>query len=195
MTNTPDETIAEDRKNPWWIVFLQGLLAVGLGLFIYFYPCGTFTALLAALGWFLIIEGILSLIGLMAGLHVASKWWIGLLSGLLSILAGLFVLNQPLISAYIARTILVYTVAFMLLVNGVTSAASASRRSENPYAKWGIIILGLLFIILGIILLFSPYLSFYIIMMLVGLFTFTLGLVMIMYSALMRGGLTRGSDG
>ena len=195
MTNTPDETIAEDRKNPWWIVFLQGLLAVGLGLFMYFYPCGTFTALLAALGWFLIIEGILGLIGLMAGLHVASKWWIGLLWGLLSILAGLFVLNQPLISVYIARRLLVYTVAFMLLVNGVTSVASANRWSEDRHSKWGITILAVLFIILGIILLFSPYLSFYIIMNLAAAFSFIFGVGMIIFSALMRGGLTRGSDG
>ncbi len=162
---------------------------------MYFYPCGTFTAFLAALGWFLIIEGSLGLIGLVAGLPVAAKWWIGLLWGFLSIMAGIFMLNQPLINVYLARTLLVYTVASMLIIGGVTSVATASRWSENPNAKWGIIILGLLFIILGIILVFSPYLSFYIIMMLVGLFTFTLGLVMIMYSALMRGGLTRGSDG
>jgi uncharacterized membrane protein HdeD (DUF308 family) len=195
MTNTPDETIAEDQKNTWWIVFLQGLLAVGLGLFMYFYPCGTFTAFLAILGWFLIIEGSLGLIGLVMGLPVAAKWWIGLLWGFLTIMAGIFILNQPLINVYLARTLLVYTVASMLIIGGVMSVAAASRWSENPHTKWGIIILGLLFIILGIILLFSPYLSFYIIMMLVGLFTFTFGLVMIMYSALMRRGLTRGSDG
>ncbi len=195
MTNTPDETIAEDQKNTWWIVFLQGLLAVGLGLFMYFYPCGTFTAFLAILGWFLIIEGSLGLIGLVMGLPVAAEWWIGLLWGFLTIMAGIFILNQPLINVYLARSLLVYTVASMLIIGGVMSVAAASRWSENPHTKWGIIILALLFIILGIILLFSPYLSFYIIMMLVGLFTFTFGLVMIMYSALMRRGLTRGSDG
>ncbi len=194
MTGTVNETVGQNQTVPWWIVFLEGILAVGLGILMYVHPSGTFTAFLVVLGWFWILEGILGLIGLMAGLHVASKWWIGLLWGLLSILAGLFVLNQPLISVYIARRLLVYTVAFMLLVNGVTSVASANRWSEDRHSKWGITILALLFIILGIILLFTPYLSFYIIMMLMGASCFIFGLVMIVYSALMYGGLARGPN-
>ncbi len=194
MTGTANETVGQNQTVPWWIVFLEGILAAGLGILVYVHPSGTFTAFLVVLGWFWILEGILGLIGLIAGLHVASKWWIGLLWGLLSILAGLFVLNQPLISVYIARRLLVYTVAFMLLVNGVTSVASANRWSEDRHSKWGITILALLFIILGIILLFTPYLSFYIIMMLMGASCFIFGLVMIVYSALMYGGLARGPN-
>lgn len=195
MTGTANETVGQNQTVPWWIVFLEGILAAGLGILMYVHPSGTFTAFLVVLGWFWILEGILGLIGLMAGLHVASKWWIGLLSGLLSILAGLFVLNQPLISVYLARSLLVYTVAFMLLVSGVTSAASANRWSEHPHSKWGITILALLFIILGIILLLTPYLSFYIIMNLAAVCSFIFGVGMIIFSALMRGGHTRGSDG
>jgi uncharacterized membrane protein HdeD (DUF308 family) len=195
MTGTANETVGQKQTVPWWIVFLEGILAVGLGILMYVHPFGTFTAFLAVLGWFLIIEGIMGLIGLVAGLPVASKWWIGLLWGLLSILAGMFVLNQPLINVYVARNLLVYAVAFMLIAGGVTSVATANRWSENRHSKWGITILALLFIILGIILLFTPFLSFYIIMNLAGAFSFTFGVGMIIYSALMRGGLTRGSDG
>jgi len=88
----------------------------------------------------------------------------------------------------------VYLVALMLIVAGVTSVVTANRRRENRRGKWGIIILPLLFIILGVVLLFTPYISFYIIMMLTGTICLTFGSVMIVYSALMHGGLARGPN-
>jgi len=113
--------------------------------------------------------------------------------GLLSVVAGMFVLNQPLTDEYLTRKSLVYIVALILIVAGVTPVATANRRSENRRTKWGIIILPLLFIILGVVLLFTPYISFYIVLKLTGTICLTFGLLMIVYSALMHRGLARGT--
>lgn len=194
MTGMTNETVGGNQTVPWWTVLLEGILSTGVGLLILYYPSKTFVALLGILGWFWILEGFLGLIGLVAGLPVGSKWRIGVMWGLLSVTAGIFVLSQPLINVYLTRNSLVFIVALMLVVAGVTSAATANRWSENRKSKWGIILLPLLFIVLGVVLLFSPYISFHIVMMLTGTICLTFGLVMIVYSALLHGGLARGPN-
>lgn len=192
MVSGTNGTIDENQTFPSWMVLLEGIISAGFGILILYYPSKTFVAFLAALGWFWILEGFLGLIGLVAGLRVGSKWRIGLMWGLLSVMAGMFVLNQPLINEYLTRKLLVYIVALMVIVGGVASAVAANRWSENRRSKWGIILLHLLFIILGVLLLFTPYISFYILMLLTGTICLSFGLVMIVYSALLHGGLARG---
>jgi membrane protein HdeD len=192
MIGTTNAAAGRNQTVPWWAVFLEGILSAGFGILILYYPSKTFVAFLAALGWFWILEGFLGLIGLVAGLPVGSKWRIGLMWGLLSVMAGMFVLNQSLIDVYLTRKLIVYIVALMVIIAGITSVATANRRSETRRSKWGIIILPLLFIILGVVLLFTPYISFYIIMMLTGMICLTFGLLMIVYSAMMHSGLARG---
>lgn len=180
----------EIQTVPWWIVLLEGIVSVGLGVLLFAYPFATFTAFLMILGCFWIISGIFGLIGLIAGLPVASRWWVGLLWGLLSIVAGIFVLNHPFLTSFVAQTFLVYVVAIMLIVNGVTAVVTANIWTEHTHSKWGIILLALFFIILGIILLLTPFLSFYILMILVGAFSLTFGVAMIIYAFMMRAGHT-----
>jgi uncharacterized membrane protein HdeD (DUF308 family) len=194
MTNITNESVGGNQTLHWWMVLLEGILSTGFGIVILYYPSQTFAVFLAALGWFWILEGFLGLIGLVAGLPVGSKWRIGLMWGLLSVVAGMFVLNQPLIDEYLTRKSLVYIVALILIVAGVTSVATANSRSENRRTKWGIIILPLLFIILGVVLFFTPYISFYIVLKLTGTICLTFGLLMIVYSALMHRGLARGTN-
>lgn len=192
MIGSTNETIEENQTFPWWMVLLEGILSTGFGILILYYPSKTFVAFLAALGWFWILEGFLGLIGLVAGLRVGSKWRIGLMWGLLSVMAGILVLNQTFINVYLTRNLLVYIVALMVIVGGVAYLVAANRWSENRRSKWGTIFLPLVFIILGVVLFFTPYISFYIIMLLTGTICLSFGLVMIVYSALLHGGLARG---
>jgi uncharacterized membrane protein HdeD (DUF308 family) len=185
------EAIEENQTFPWWMVLLEGILSSGFGFLILYFPSKTFVAFLAALGWFWILEGFLGLIGLVAGLRVGSKWRIGLMWGLLSVMAGMFVLNQPLINEYLTRKMFVNIVALMVILGGVSAAVAVNLWSENRRNKWGIMLLPLLFIILGVVLLFTPHISFYIIMLLTGTICLSFGLVMIIYSALLHGGLAR----
>ncbi len=53
MTGTANETVGQNQTVPWWIVFLEGILAAGLGILMYVHPSGTFTVFLVVLGWFL----------------------------------------------------------------------------------------------------------------------------------------------
>jgi uncharacterized membrane protein HdeD (DUF308 family) len=183
------DTVAEGRV-PWWIVLLEGIFSVALGVVLFLYPFATFTAFLVVLGCFWIISGIFGLIALVAGIPVGSKWWASLIWGLLSIIAGILVLNHPFMMTLVAQAVLVYVVAFMLIISGVSAIVTANRWSQYRESKWGIIIFALLFIILGIILLFSPFLSFYIVTILVGAFSFVFGIAMIIYSFMMRAGHT-----
>jgi len=98
MIGIKNEAVGGNQTVPWLMVLLEGILSTGFGIFILYYPSKTFVAFLAALGWFWILEGLLGLIGLVAGLPVGSKWRIGLMWGLLSVMAGMFVLTQPLIN-------------------------------------------------------------------------------------------------
>jgi uncharacterized membrane protein HdeD (DUF308 family) len=188
MSNAYGTGTVVEGMVPWWIVLIEGLISVALGLLLFVHPFATFTALLVVLGCFWIIGGIFGLIALVAGIGGASKWWVALIWGLLSIIAGILVLNHPFIVTLVAQAVLVYVVAFMLIIGGISAIATASRGSAHRHSRWSIIIMALLFIILGIILLFTPFLSFSILMMLIGAFSFIFGVAMIVYSFMMRGG-------
>ncbi len=194
MVGITNEAGASNQTVPWWMVLLEGILSTGFGILILYFPSKTFVAFLAALGWFWILEGFLGLVGLVAGLPVGSKWRIGLMWGLLSVMAGILVLNQTFINVYLTRNFLVYIVALMVIVGGAAYLVAANRWSENRRSKWGTIFLPLVFIILGVVLFFTPYISFYIIMMLTGTICLIFGLLMILYSALMYRELALGPN-
>lgn len=132
MANTAQGTALESSGVPWWLVLIEGIVSILLAILMFWHPFGTFTALLVVLGIFWILEGIFGFAGIIAGSHVASKWWVGLLWALLLVLAGIAVLNQPSLTAYIALTFLVYTVAFMLIFSGLVTVLSANQLSKDP---------------------------------------------------------------
>lgn len=130
---------------PWWVVLLEGIIAILVGLFLLYKPAATTVFLVQILGIFWLAEGILSVIG--ALIFSGNRVW-KLLSGILSIIAGVVILTYPIYSPFVVLTLFIIFIGVWAIINGVVKIVLALKGGG-----WGIGIIGVLTIILGLLLL------------------------------------------
>jgi uncharacterized membrane protein HdeD (DUF308 family) len=137
-----------DTSFPWWVVLLEGIFAAIFGLLLLVEPGATFVFLVQVLGFYLFIDGILRIVSMFLD---SSLWGLKLVVGILGILAGIVVLNHPLLSAIEVPTYIVYIVGFLAMFEGIAGLVHAFQGGG-----WGVGILGVLTSVLGLILVFNP---------------------------------------
>ncbi len=130
---------------PWWSVFLEGIIAILIGIFLIYEPIETTILLIQILAIFWLAQGIVSVI---EALIYTKKWMWNLISGILSIIAGVVILMYPIISPFIVFNLLILLIGVLVLVNGAVRFTLALKGGGL-----GMGILGVLTIILGLLLL------------------------------------------
>src|SRR3954468_23230441 len=77
----------------WWVPFLFGLAVLGVGIFFVASPHETLSTFTVIAGIFLLVDGVLALIGSVVG-AVEGRGLLALI-GVLSVLAGLVLIKRP----------------------------------------------------------------------------------------------------
>jgi uncharacterized membrane protein HdeD (DUF308 family) len=146
MTNT---ALLPQKSDIWWVFLLQGFAGIILGLMLVTQPGATIVALTTFLGFYWLITGLLGLVQVFVDRSIPWIW--SLLSGLVGILAGLFVLRHPLVAALTVPTVLVIILGIQGLAMGVLQIIGGFKGGGiGPF------ILGGINILVGILLLGSP---------------------------------------
>jgi uncharacterized membrane protein HdeD (DUF308 family) len=145
-----EATLPEARSTsvPWWIVLLQGIAAVILGLLLLLEPGATIVSIVHVVGIYWLVSGVMSIVSIFVD---SEMWGWKLLSGVVGILAGLFIVQHPLWSAVLIPTTLVIVIAVQGLIIGCVHLFMAFK-----HRSWGLGILGVLNVVLGLVLLGSP---------------------------------------
>ena len=164
----------------WWLVLLEGILAVILGLFLISAPGATSVFLVTVLGFYWLIRGIFSLVEIFIG-DTGIPWGWLLLSGILGILAGLVVLRHPLLSTVVVGSVIVIIVAIEGLVMGVIDLIQAFSGGG-----WGVGILGALIAIVSLILLSNIFGATLALPFVIGAFMIVGGIAAIFFSFRLR---------
>lgn len=164
----------------WWLVLLQGILALVVGALLVIMPGVSVTLLVQVLGIYWIITGILALIGIFLK-SVDVHWGWLLARGLLSIIGGIFVLSFPLFSAALVPLGLVLILAVQSLVVGVAGIIEGIRGGG-----WGSGVLGVLGILLAIVLLIAPVVVTTLLIILVGAIQLFSGFALVLLSVRLR---------
>ncbi|MDI9548503.1 MAG: DUF308 domain-containing protein [Chloroflexota bacterium] len=141
--------VQHQRGAPWWLLLLQGIAALLVGLLLLAAPLGSTVFIIQFLGWYWLIGGIFSIVGIFLD---NANWGWKLVSGLLGILAGFAVVNHPLWATVLVPTTLVWVMGFFGIFIGVSMLIQAFQ-GEGVGAG----ILGALNIILGLLLLMRPF--------------------------------------
>jgi uncharacterized membrane protein HdeD (DUF308 family) len=131
----------------WWIVLLQGIAAVIIGILLFTDPAPTLVTLTLFLGVFWFIYGIFELVRMFGA---SGNWGWHLISGLLGVLCGLAIVRNPLWAAVLVPSTLVWLLGVFGIAIGVVSIVQAFRGGG-----WGEGVLGALSLILGLVLLFG----------------------------------------
>lgn len=148
-------TAAPAKTTRWWIVLVEGILAIILGLLLLTNPIKASGALVLALGLYWIIIGILELVGL---LRDRSAWGWKLFVGIIAILAGGVIVSgflggQSDLQTMLGTTFAVglafsWVIGFMAIMYGIIALIAAFRGGG-----WGAGIMGVLGILFGILIL------------------------------------------
>ena len=161
--------------NTWWLVLLRGILTCMFGLLVFFHPERTIIVLLQIIGIFWLIEGIFLVIAAMFGHIYEIRWGALLVRGVISTLAGIIVLSHPLISALVTIPMLAYILAFLAIVSGVMELITAVGIRDPFSNKWSAMAGGTLSSLIGIFLLFHPFVSAAVAMSIIGVLIFVVG--------------------
>ena len=141
MNNAPQEK--------WWMPLVFGVLSVLLGLFFLVQPGVTSIVAARFIGIYWIVSGIVQLIHMFQD---RTAWGWNLFLGLLSIVAGLFlVFANPIEAALGLGAAFVFVLGFWGIFMGIMLLIAAFKGGG-----WGSGILGALSVFLGIILIMSP---------------------------------------
>jgi uncharacterized membrane protein HdeD (DUF308 family) len=141
----------ENYEVPWWLVLVQGISALIIGIFLLAAPGATTFFLIQFLGIYWMISGIFQIVAIFID---KTAWGWKLFAGILGILAGFAVINHPLWSTFLVPTVLVIFLGIQGIIFGGIGLFQAFKG-----AGWGSAVLGGLSVLFGILLLGSPLIA------------------------------------
>lgn len=140
---------SEAKLVPWWVVLIEGIAAIIIGVLLLVNPRITTTVLIQFLGIYWFIVGIIDIVRIFMD---SSMWGWKLFSGIIGILAGIAIIQYPLWSSLLVPTVLVWVFGFFGIIIGVIGLIQAFQG-----AGWGAGILGILSILFGLLLIFNAF--------------------------------------
>lgn len=167
----------EELQVPWWIVVLEGIFALIIGLFLLFEPVTTTIMLVQILGIFWFLGGVLSILSLLVD-RENMEW--KLLSGLLGIIIGVLVFVYPY-SPFVILSLLVVILGILSIIYGVLRLTWAFKGGGL-----GMAIFGVLMIVLGVLLLINPMVGAVVFPWMYGIFLVLGGLAALIGGIRMR---------
>ena len=164
---------------PWWLILLQGIAALVVGVLLITQPSVTILTLVVFLGVYWLVGGVFDLVGIFID---RTQWGWKLFTGLLGIAAGLLIVRNPLWAGIAVPTTLVWLLGSIGVIVGVARIIRALMG-----AGWGAGILGVVSIVLGVILLTRPLFSLSVLVYLAGFWAIVGGIAAIVAAFRLRG--------
>jgi uncharacterized membrane protein HdeD (DUF308 family)/predicted flap endonuclease-1-like 5' DNA nuclease len=134
---------------PWWLVLIQGIAAVILGVLLLISPASTMIIMIQFLGIYWFIAGIMDIVRIFLDRRA---WGWKLFTGVIGILAGLAIIQYPLWATMLVPTTLVWVFGFFGILIGIIGIIQAFQGGG-----WGMGILGVLSILFGLLLLSNSF--------------------------------------
>jgi uncharacterized membrane protein HdeD (DUF308 family) len=144
MATTSNAMTFETHRAPWWLGVIGGGVNILLGLLLLTIPVKTVLVMVLVLGYYWVFSGIFTLVYMFVD---RQAWGWKLFSGALSILAGIYILRYPLISALVIPSIVILFLGIQGLIVGGVSLVMALKGGG-----WGAAIMGALSLIFGFVL-------------------------------------------
>ena len=153
MTTAASASQVQARQRPWWLTLISGILATVIGATMLWGGLGTkvetYMLLVTFLGIWWMVQGIFDIISIFID-H--SMWGWKLFIGIVSLMAGYYIVSYPIVSAIALPKIFVLVLGIWGLMYGIILLIMAFQGGG-----WGAGILGVLGIIFGIALMGNYY--------------------------------------
>jgi uncharacterized membrane protein HdeD (DUF308 family) len=169
-------------KKGWWILLVRGLAAVLLGVVALVWPGLTVATLILYFGAFALVDGISDVIGSIMNRKEDPYWWLVLLGGLASIVAGALVFAWPQLTALF----LLYMIAARALVTGILDVITAIRLRKEIEGEVLLILGGLASVLFGLIAFARPGAGALAVISLIAIYALFVGGILMLLAFRMR---------
>ena len=141
-------TALESKPRNWGFLLIEGIVLIIIGGIMLWAPAktriDTYLILVTLLGIYWIVRGVLDLVHMFTD-HTGWGW--KLFIGIISILAGIWIVTYPVVAALTLPSIFILVLGIWGLLQGIVSLVLAFKGGG-----WGLGILGVIGIVFGIIL-------------------------------------------
>jgi uncharacterized membrane protein HdeD (DUF308 family) len=169
-----------DQSNIWWVFLLEGIAAVIFGGLLLTDPAATLLALAVFLGFYLLFVGVLELVRVFV--DRSQPWIWSLVVGILGIVAGIIVLNHPVLTAVALPATVVIYLGVVSLVMGVAGIIGGFSGGGI-----GSFILGIISLLIGVLLLGSPVTTAFAVPFVFGILLLIEGVALIVFAFRVKG--------
>jgi len=139
------------------LIFFKGFVLLLTGMVLVFFPEATLTTLIIVIGIYWFVDGVSTVVRAVKGRETSSSW--GIFSGVLGIVAGIFILSKPYLNAVFTTTFFMWLIGFSALIYGTSGLISGFKLPKHTVVRSTMIFGGVISIIFGIALISSPYFS------------------------------------
>src|SRR6267154_137095 len=136
----------------WWAIALRGLAAILFGILAFVWPQITLTVLVFLFGAYALVDGAFAIIAGVKSHGEYKRWWVLLIEGILSVIAGVLAFMLPGITALI----LLMLIAAWSIVTGVFEIAAAIQMRKYITGEWMLVLAGIASLLFGIALFVNP---------------------------------------
>jgi len=172
------ESSKQFAKNMWKLIMARSIFLLAVGLILLLFPEGTLTTLLFILGIYWFIDGIVTIVNSIQRRKIYNNWWWGIITGALGIIAGLVIVTKPFSSAVLTTSFLMWFLGIVAILNGISGIITGIRLQKIQQSAKSMIWSGIFSLLLGIILISSPFTSALVIVKTIGSFALFAGLIM-----------------
>lgn len=166
----------------WWVFALRGIIAILFGVLAFIRPGITLEVLVLLFAFWALFDGVLALIGSVGAAEAHEPWWPLVLTGLLSVAAGLVALRWPGITALA----LLLVVAYWSILRGILEIAAAVRLRHLVQGELWFILGGIASIAFGALLALNPGPGLMALLWLVGIYSVFFGIMLLMFGFRIR---------
>lgn len=170
----------------WWMPLIRGVLLVLFGTLMFIQPAATLLNLLWLMGIYWIVDGIFNLIEGVRGHAEKSRIRLFFI-GIASILAGLFILGNPLVAGLVSGISLAYLIGITIIISGIMTIF-AGRDKDKP-RRWRLsgVIMGILYVLFGLFVITHPVATMATLTWLFSIWAIVAGIIAIITAFQLRG--------
>jgi uncharacterized membrane protein HdeD (DUF308 family) len=174
---------AVELSRYWWAFILRGVLAIIFGVIAFVSPPATIAALVLLFGAWALVDGVFHIAGAIQDRDRSRSFWLAILEGVVSIVAGLLALAFP----DVAAASLLLLISAWSIVTGIVEVMLAIRLREQITGELWLAIGGILSILFGLLLFLYPTSGAITIVWIIGAFAIAWGLTLITLGWRLRG--------
>jgi uncharacterized membrane protein HdeD (DUF308 family) len=162
------------------VFLLEGIAALIFGGLLLTDPAATLLVLAVFLGYYLLFVGVLELVRIFV--DRSQPWYWSLLIGVLGIIAGIIVLNHPVLTALALPTTVVVYLGVVSLIMGVVGIIGGLSGGG-----FGSFLLGIASLLIGVLLLGSPMTTALAVPFVFGILLLIEGIALIIFAFRVKG--------